>query len=64
LNKVAQKKIHPDDIKIYYLSKEKKRTIIEKQEVNEKGQIKGGLKGFYETELKEVKDFFNISEEE
>jgi predicted ATPase len=65
LNKVAQKKISPNDIIIYYfyLSKDRKKIKIEKQEVNEKGQIKGGLKGFYETELKEVKEFFNIPEE-
>ena len=63
LNKVVQKKIGPDDIRIYYLSKDRKKTKIEKQEVNEKGQIKGGLKGFYETELKEVKEFFKIPDE-
>jgi len=63
LNKVAQKKINPNDICIYYLSKEGKKTKIEKQEINEKGQIKGGLKGFYETELKEVREFFNIPED-
>lgn len=63
LNKVAQKKISPNDIRIYYLSKYRKKTKIEKQEINEKGQIEGGLKGFYETELKEIKDFFNIPKE-
>jgi len=63
LNNVVQKKISPDDIRIYYLSKERRKTKIEKQEVNEKGQIKGGLKGFYETELKEVKEFLNIPKE-
>lgn len=63
LNKVSQKKVAPDDVRIYYLSKDGKKIMIEKQEVNEKGQIKGGLKGFYETELKEVKEFFDISEE-
>jgi len=61
LNKVAQNKIKPDDVCVYYLSKEGKETKIEKQEVNEKGQVKGGLKGFYEAELKQVKDFFSIS---
>lgn len=64
LNKVAQKKVSPNDIRIYYLSKDGKKTKIEKQEVNEKGQIKGGLKGFYETELKQVKEFFNIPKAE
>ena len=63
LNKVAQKKLTPQDIRIYYLSKEGKKTKIEKQEVNEKGQIEGGLRGFYETELREIKGFFNIPEE-
>jgi predicted ATPase len=61
LNKVAKHKIKPEDVCVYYLSKEGKETKIEKQEVNEKGQVKGGLKGFYEAELKQVKDFFSIS---
>ena len=61
LNKVAKHKIKPEDVCVCYLSKEGKETKIEKQEVNEKGQVKGGLKGFYEAELKQVKDFFSIS---
>jgi predicted ATPase len=63
LNKVVNKNINPSDVKIYYLSKDGKKNKIEQQEINDKGQIKGGLKSFYEAELKEVKDFFNISEE-
>lgn len=61
LNEVAKNRIKPEDVCIYYLSKEGKETKIERQEVNEKGQIKGGLKGFYEAELKQVKEFFSIS---
>lgn len=61
LNEVAKNRIKPEDVCIYYLSKDGKETKIERQEVNDKGQIKGGLKGFYETELKQVKEFFNIS---
>jgi predicted ATPase len=61
LNEVAKNKIKPEDVCIYYLSKEGKETKIERQEINEKGQIKGGLKSFYEAELKQVKDFFSIS---
>jgi predicted ATPase len=64
LNKVSQKKINPEDIRIYYLCKDGKKTRIEKQEVNDKGQIKGGLKSFYETELKETKEFFNLPKDE
>ena len=61
LNKVAKNSIKPEDVCIYYLSKEGKETKIERQEVNDKGQIKGGLKGFYEAELKQIKEFFSIS---
>ncbi len=61
LNKIAQRKLKPEDIRIYYLTKKGQQTVLEKQEVNEKGQIKGGLKGFYEAELEHVKDFFSIS---
>lgn len=61
LNEVAKKRIKPEDVCIYYLSKDGKETKIERQEVNEKGQVKGGLKGFYEAELKQVKEFFSIS---
>ena len=60
LNEVAQRRIKPEDICIYYLSKDGKETKIERQEVNDKGQIKGGLKGFYEAELKQVKEFFSV----
>jgi predicted ATPase len=63
LNKVAQKKISPNDVRVYYLSKDGLKTRIERQEVNEKGQIKGGLRAFYETELREVKEFFSVPEE-
>jgi predicted ATPase len=61
LNKVAKNRVKPEDVCVYYLSKEGKETKIERQEVNEKGQIKGGLKGFYETELKQIKEFFSVS---
>jgi predicted ATPase len=61
LNQVAKNKIKPEDVCIYYLSKDGKETKIERQEVNDKGQIKGGLKGFYEAELKQVKEFFSVS---
>ncbi|MDD5432998.1 MAG: AAA family ATPase [Candidatus Omnitrophica bacterium] len=64
LNKVKEKKIGADEVKIYYLNKDRKKAKIEKQKINDKGQIEGGLKGFYETELSEVKEFFNVSNSE
>lgn len=64
LNKVLRNQLEPADLRIYYLNKDLRRTTIEKQEVNKKGQISGGLKSFYQTELKEVKEFFKIDDEE
>jgi predicted ATPase len=61
LNKVANKRLKAEDVRIYYLTKKGRDTVIEKQEINDKGQVKGGLKGFYEAELKQVKEFFSIS---
>ncbi len=64
LNKVARSRLSPDDLAVYYLSKKGRKASIERQEINDKGQIKGGLKGFYETELKETREFFQIPTEE
>lgn len=63
LNAVAGKKIKAEDLKIFYLYKEKRNSIIESQKINEKGQVEGGLKSFYETELKEIKDFFQVNQD-
>jgi predicted ATPase len=60
LNKVAKGKLRPEDVCIYYLYKKGRDTVVERQEVNEKGQVKGGLKGFYETQLKQIKEFFSV----
>ena len=60
LNKVAAKALTPNDVRLYYLRKERSRTIVEPQRVNEKGQIEGGLKGFYEAELEQIRQFLAI----
>ncbi|MCK4850693.1 MAG: AAA family ATPase [Phycisphaerae bacterium] len=62
LNAVGQGKLKPEDINVYYFSKKGKKTSIERQTVNEKGQMKGGLKGFYEVELAQVREFFGSPE--
>ncbi len=64
LNAVARKRLSADDLAVYYLSREGDAAKIERQEVNEKGQIEGGLKAFYETELRETKEFFDIVAEQ
>ncbi len=63
LNHISTGKLNSSDFKLYYLHKEKKRAIVEQQIVNEKGQVEGGLKSFYDTDLKNIRDFFNIKNE-
>jgi predicted ATPase len=64
LNKVAAGRIDPKQAVVYYLSKRGRKAEIERQEINDKGQMRGGLKAFYETELKQTKEFFQIVAEE
>lgn len=63
MNSVSKKQLKPEDLRIFYLHKDKRKSIIEKQIINAKGQVEGGLKSFYETELKEIKEFFNVNQE-
>jgi predicted ATPase len=53
---VIRKKLSPEDVNLFFLSKEKGRTSIEKQQINEQGQIEGGLKSFYQDEFKLYKE--------
>lgn len=61
LAEVVKKSLQPADLKIYYLSKDDQRTNIEHQAVNANGQIEGGLKNFYETELTNLEAFFKLT---
>jgi len=62
LRNVANKTIKPNHAKIYYLKKENDATIFEHQAINDKGQISGGLKSFYEGELKAFENIFKIKD--
>jgi predicted ATPase len=62
LNKLARQTIAPSDVRIYYLCKEKARTVVEEQRVTDKGQVQGGLRAFYETELEQMREFLSIQE--
>ncbi len=61
LNSVVKKDISNNDVKVYYLTKDGKETKAEEQAINEKGQIDGGLKNFYASELDNLKTLFNIA---
>jgi predicted ATPase len=63
LTHVSKGRLDSKDLKLYYLHKEKKHAIVEEQKVNEKGQVEGGLKTFYDTDLKNIRDFFNVPSE-
>jgi predicted ATPase len=62
LNSVAKGDITKDEVCIYYLTKDKSKTLVERQEITAKGQIEGGLKAFYQTELEQMRDFIRVHE--
>lgn len=62
LKNVVEGKIKNEEVKVYYLNKTRKETNVEFQEINSDGQIKGGLKNFYDTELNNLKTFFKITD--
>ncbi|OFY65224.1 MAG: hypothetical protein A3H98_03070 [Bacteroidetes bacterium RIFCSPLOWO2_02_FULL_36_8] len=62
LKNVVDGKIKNDEVKVYYLDKTRKETIMEFQEINTDGQIKGGLKNFYQAELSNLNSFFKITD--
>ncbi|MBI1806291.1 MAG: AAA family ATPase [Ignavibacteria bacterium] len=63
LNLISQKRLSTDDVRLYHIHREGKESKITSQEINAKGQIKGGLKGFYDVELKQLREFLNVPEE-
>lgn len=64
LGKVARKLVAADDVRVYYVRKEKAQTLVEEQQVNEKGQIEGGLRAFYDAELEQMREFLGLEEAE
>ncbi|MBW8051798.1 MAG: AAA family ATPase [Cytophagales bacterium] len=62
LKNVVEGTIKSEEVKVYYLNKTRKETKTEYQEINPDGQIKGGLKNFYQTELNNLKTFFKITD--
>ena len=58
---VAEGKRSPDDIAIYLVTKDGKSSDFQRQQVNEQGQIAGGLASFMEGEMEDMKALFGIS---
>jgi hypothetical protein len=55
LAEVSRGILQPEDLSCYLVTKEGKKSNFEKQAVNEKGQIEGGLQSFAEAELENLK---------
>jgi ABC-type taurine transport system ATPase subunit len=57
LTAVAQGKLKPNDLAIYYLSVTDGAATAEKLNVDEHGMVEGGLKGFFEADLDELEKY-------
>ena len=57
---VAEGNLSPDDLALYLVTKEGKTSKFTRNEVNEKGQIEGGLRSFIEGELEDLKVFLGL----
>ncbi|MBN1189524.1 MAG: AAA family ATPase [Dehalococcoidales bacterium] len=55
LNLVAEGKIAPQDLRIYYFEKNKGNTCTSELKIDNRGAIEGGLKGFSEVNLDNYK---------
>lgn len=58
LTEVSRKNLEPNEVAFYLTTKEGKESKFERQEVNELGQIEGGLTSFMEGELEDLAAFF------
>ncbi len=59
---VAKGEIAPADLAFYHVTKPDRITIIEPQEVNEHGQLEGGLASFIAGEMEDIAAFLGVSE--
>ncbi len=62
LSAIIKKRINPEEVKVYHLTKEGWNTKAEEQKINDNGQIEGGLAHFYAAELANWSTFFKTDE--
>jgi predicted ATPase len=62
LGLVAQRRLRHTDIALFYATRRDYETFFERCEVSENGQVKGGLRGFYEAELEAVRNLLQPPE--
>lgn len=65
LASIANKSLTPNDVTIYYFDIDENSNLsrVEKLEINEHGQLRGGLKGFWDSDLVTLSDFLGESHE-
>lgn len=54
LTQVAEGKLKPEDLAVYYFDKEGPAAKATKLAVDEKGGLKGGLRGFFEADIEQA----------
>ncbi len=64
LNMVAKKELKNDELVIYYFENKNRKAEVKKLEINEFGQVKGGLPGFFEAEIEGLSEFLSEPDEE
>lgn len=60
LTAVSEGQFNSEDLKCYWVVKENGRTVYKFQQVDEKGQIEGGLSAFIEAEIEDLKRFLKV----
>ncbi|MDW7985042.1 MAG: AAA family ATPase [Acidobacteriota bacterium] len=60
---VARGELQPEKLACYLVTKEGRVSRFERQAVNEKGQVRGGLGPFMEGELEDIRAFLGVQEE-
>jgi AAA15 family ATPase/GTPase len=60
LAKIAKGELNKEDVQFYLAVNENDETKIVPQEVNDKGQVEGGLMNFMETELSNLKSLLGV----
>lgn len=64
LNSVANKKLKAKDLAVYYFEKDRDRIRISLLAIDNRGQIKGGLKGFFEASMVELEEYMKAISQE
>ncbi|MGH8581380.1 MAG: AAA family ATPase [Gammaproteobacteria bacterium] len=59
---VKEKRLPPEQLRCYHVSREGKRTAFNHEPVSEQGQISGGLSSFMEGELEDIKTFLSVAD--